>query len=119
MQKEIGKSKAYKRISVQQAYLYHGDYQCQERHIDGSPFSVQATSYTITHTLPVGTPIYYRVTPEGLRTSNTVTAYPQAATDIPHTTLPTASSSKLLHNGRMYILRENKKYDVLGRAHEL
>ena len=119
MQKEIGKSKAYKRISVQQAYLYHGDYQCQERHIDGSPFSVQATSYTITHTLPVGTPIYYRVTPEGLRTSNTVTAYPQAATDVPHTTLPTASSSKLLHNGRMYILRENKKYDVLGRAHEL
>ena len=119
MQKEIGKSKAYKRISVQQAYLYHGDYQCQEVHLDGSPFSVQATSYTITHTLPVGTPIYYRVTPEGLRTSNTVTAYPQAATDIPHTTLPTASSSKLLHNGRMYILRENKKYDVLGRAHEL
>lgn len=115
MQKEIGKSKAYKRISVQQAYLYHGDYQCQEVHIEGSPFNVQGTSYTITHTLPVGITIYYRVTPEGLRTSNTISTSLQANTSVSTTLVPSISTQKILLNGQIYILHNNAIYDLLGR----
>ena len=115
MQKEIGKSKAYKRISVQQAYLYHGDYQCQEVHLNGSPFNVQGTSHTITHTLPVGTTVYYRVTPEGLRTSNTVSTSLQANTSVSTTLVPSISTQKILLNGHIYILHNNAIYDLLGR----
>lgn len=115
MQKEIGKSKAYTRISVQQAYLYHGDYQCQEVHLNGSPFNVQGTSHTITHTLPAGTTVYYRVTPEGLRTSNTISTSLQANTSVSTTLVPSISTQKILLNGHIYILHNNATYDLLGR----
>lgn len=115
MQKEIGNSKAYKRISIQQAYLYHGDYQREMQHIADSPYTVYGTSININHTTPSDQAIYYQVTPKGLRTSNIITVYPQSTTDIPAATVGSKQSSKIIQNGHLYILQDNKKYNVLGQ----
>ncbi len=119
IQKEIGtKSKGFHRISFQQAYLYTGDYQCNEVHIDGSPFILSTTSYSIQHNQPIGTTIYYRVTPEGLRTSNTIAVTQQTATALPNIITPDNEAKKLLHNGQLIILLGNKKYNVLGQVYD-
>jgi hypothetical protein len=118
IQKEIGKSKAYKRISVQQAYLYHGDYQCHEIHLDGSPFNVYGTSHTITHKLPANTTIYYRVTPQELRTSNTIIVAATSSTDISSINIATKENNKIIQNGQLYILVDGKKYNILGTIYE-
>lgn len=118
IQKEIGKSKAYKRISVQQAYLYHGDFQCQEIHLEGSPYSIQGTSHTVTHTLPAGTAIYYRVTPQGLRTSNTIIVAATPNTNISSINIATKDNNKIIQNGQLYILVNGKKYNILGTIYE-
>jgi translation elongation factor P/translation initiation factor 5A len=118
MQKEIGKSKAYKRISVQQAYLYMGDYHSQEVAIEGAPFTVEETSYSVTHNLPAGTPIYYRVTPKGLRTSNTIMVMATPSTDIASTSIATKNNNKIIQNGQLYILVDGKKYNILGTIYE-
>ena len=118
IQKEIGKSKAYKRISVQQAFLYHGDFQCQEIHLEGSPYSIQGTSHTVTHTLPAGTAIYYRVTPQGLRTSNTIIVAATPSTDISSINIATKDNNKIIQNGQLYILVNGKKYNILGTIYE-
>lgn len=119
IQKEIGtKSKGFHRISFQQAYLYTGDYQCNEVHLDGSPFILSTTSYSIQHNQPIGTTIYYRVTPEGLRTSNTIAVTQQATTALPNIITPDNEAKKLLHNGQLIILLGNKKYNALGQVYD-
>ena len=119
IQKEIGtKSKGFHRISFQQAYLYTGDYQYNEVHIDGSPFILSTTSYSIQHNQPIGTTIYYRVTPEGLRTSNTIAVTQQTTTALPNIITPDNEAKKLLHNGQLIILLGNKKYNVLGQVYD-
>ena len=114
IQKEIGKSKAYKRISVQQAYLYHGDFLCTEVHINGSPFTVTNNSYSVTHEIPTDTPIYYRVTPKGLRRSNTIKVSHTVSSDLNNATAM-HSTRKFIHQGRLYIEREGNIYDVTGQ----
>lgn len=119
IQKEIGtKSKGFHRISFQQAYLYTGNYQCNEVHIDGSPFILSTTSYSIQHNQPTGTTIYYRVTPEGLRTSNTIAVTQQTTTALPNIITPDHKAKKLLHNGQLIILLGNKKYNALGQVYD-
>ena len=119
IQKEIGtKSKGFHRISFQQAYLYTGDYQCNEVHIDGSPFTLSTTSYSIQHNQPLGTTIYYRVTPEGLRTSNTIAVAQQTTTALPNIITPDHKAKKLLHDGQLIILLGNKKYNALGQVYD-
>ena len=119
IQKEIGtKSKGFHRISFQQAYLYTGDYQCNEVHIDGSPFTLSTTSYSIQHNQPLGTTIYYRVTPEGLRPSNTIAVTQQTTTALPNIITPDHKAKKLLHNGQLIILLGNKKYNALGQVYD-
>ena len=119
IQKEIGtKSKGFHRISFQQAYLYTGDYQYNEVHIDGSPFILSTTSYSIQHNQPLGTTIYYRVTPEGLRTSNTIAVTQQTTTALPNIITPDHKAKKLLHNGQLIILLGNKKYNALGQVYD-
>ena len=119
IQKEIGtKSKGFHRISFQQAYLYTGDYQYNEVHIDGSPFILSTTSYSIQHNQPIGTTIYYRVTPEGLRTSNTIAVTQQTTTALPNIITPDHKAKKLLHDGQLIILLGNKKYNALGQVYD-
>lgn len=114
IQKEIGsKSSGYHRISFQQAHLYTGDYVREEIHIEGSPFRVNATSCHVTHT-PTNSLIYYRVTPLGLRTSNTVSVQTKEHVGFQQPIMP-ATYQKVIHHGELYIIRDQQTYDVLGR----
>lgn len=115
IQKEIGtKAKGYHRISFQQAYLYSGDYQLRENSLPGYPLTLNTTSHTVTHTLPDGETIYYRVTPATLRTSNTISVRHHTNTAIQHVDAP-ATCSKILRNGQLYIIRNQQTYDIYGR----
>ena len=119
IQKEIGtNSKGFHRISFQQAYLYTGDYQCNEVHIDGSPFILSTTSFSIQYNQPLGTTIYYRVTPEGLRASNTIAVTQQTTTELPNIITPDHKAKKLLHDGQLIIFLGNKKYNALGQVYD-
>lgn len=119
IQKEIGtKAKGYHRISLQQAYLYSGDYKATIQHVEGSPFTLSTTSYHLTHTQSADQTIYYRITPQGLRTSNTVSVVYKPSTDV--TDLPThpTKAQKIIQDGKLYILQDNKIYTVLGQVYE-
>lgn len=119
MQKEIGtKSKGYNRISVQEAYLYYGDYQDAEMPLEDSPFILIGTSHSLTHEVPVGTPIYYRVTPKGLRTSNTVCITNHTNTDVSNILTSPTNTQKIIQNGQLYILQDNKIYTLFGQVYE-
>ena len=119
IQKEIGsKSKGYHRISFQQAFLYTGDYNRQEVSIAGAPFVVKETSYSVTHNIPSDTPIYYRVTPRGLRASNTILVYTAPSTDVPSLSIANKATNKIIQDGQLYILLDGKKYNVLGTIYE-
>lgn len=117
IQKEIGKKNNYHRISFQQAFLYAGDYTLTETPLTGYPVQVTHTEHRVCHTQPAGQTLYYRVTPAGLRTSNTV------ATTVPtHTGIPSSKAgsqydtpTKVIVHGQLYILRQGKTYDILGR----
>ena len=117
IQKEIGKKNNYHRISFQQAYLYSGDYTITEEPLEGYPLSVDGTSQHVTHSLPAGHTIYYRVTPAGLRTSNTIATVVPIATcaDAPDTMWQNDAPQKVITHGELYIIRQGKTYDVLGR----
>lgn len=119
LQQEIGKKGNYHRISLQQVFLYTGDYAVAESSLAGYPVSVIGTSYTVHHTLPAGQTTYYRITPAGLRTSNTIaTTVPQDYhTDVPALHSPTDNSTKQIINGQLYIRRHGKTYDILGGQH--
>ena len=119
IQKEIGtKAKGYHRISLQQAYLYSGDYKVTIQHLEGSPFTLSTTSYHLTHSQNTDQSIYYRITPLGLRTSNTVSVVYNPTTDV--TDIPTypTKAKKIIQDGKLYILQDNKIYTVLGQIYE-
>lgn len=118
IQKEIGtKSKGYHRISFQQAYLYTGDQQCQEIHIEGSPFTITDNEYLVTLTQPVNTPIYYRVTPEGLRTSNTISVFPTLSTKTSQL-FTSYTTQKFIRQGQVYIQNQVHTYDITGKIQQ-
>lgn len=119
IQKEIGtKAKGYHRISLQQAYLYSGDYKVTIQHLEGSPFTLSTTSYHLTHSQNTDQSIYYRITPLGLRTSNTVSVVYNPTTDV--TDIPTypTKAKKIIQDGKLYLLQDNKIYTILGQIYE-
>lgn len=119
IQKEIGtKAKGYHRISLQQAYLYSGDYKATIQHLEGSPFTLSTTSYHLTHSQNTDQSIYYRITPLGLRTSNTVSVVYNPTTDV--TDIPTypTKAKKIIQDGKLYLLQDNKIYTILGQIYE-
>lgn len=119
IQKEIGtKAKGYHRISLQQAYLYSGDYKVTIQHLEGSPFTLTTTSYHLTHSQNTDQSIYYRITPLGLRTSNTVSVVYNPTTDV--TDIPTypTKAKKIIQDGKLYLLQDNKIYTILGQIYE-
>lgn len=119
IQKEIGtKAKGYHRISLQQAYLYSGDYKVTIQHLEGSPFRLSTTSYHLTHSQNTDQSIYYRITPLGLRTSNTVSVVYNPTTDV--TDIPTypTKAKKIIQDGKLYLLQDNKIYTILGQIYE-
>lgn len=119
IQKEIGtKAKGYHRISLQQAYLYSGDYKVTIQHLEGSPFTLSTTSYHLTHSQNTDQSIYYRITPSGLRTSNTMSVVYNPTTDV--TDIPTypTKAKKIIQDGKLYLLQDNKIYTILGQIYE-
>lgn len=119
IQKEIGtKAKGYHRISLQQAYLYSGDYKVTIQHLEGSPFTLSTTLYHLTHSQNKDQSIYYRITPLGLRTSNTVSVVYNPTTDV--TDIPTypTKAKKIIQDGKLYLLQDNKIYTILGQIYE-
>lgn len=119
IQKEIGtKAKGYHRISLQQAYLYSGDYKVTIQHLESSPFTLSTTSYHLTHSQNTDQSIYYRITPLGLRTSNTVSVVYNPTTDV--TDIPTypTKAKKIIQDGKLYLLQDNKIYTILGQIYE-
>ena len=119
IQKEIGtKAKGYHRISLQQAYLYSGDYKVTIQHLEGSPFTLSTTSYHLTHSQNTDQSIYYRITPLGLRTSNTVSVVYNPTTDVTDIPIYPTKAKKIIQDGKLYILQDNKIYTVLGQIYE-
>lgn len=114
VQKEIGKSKNYHRISVQAAYLYTGDYTITEQPLADFPIDIEGTSYTVEHAISTPQTIYYRVTPEGLRTSNIIAVAVNSTVNIQQPTTP-PTYQKILRDGELLIIHNNQTYDVLGR----
>lgn len=117
IQKEIGKAKNYHRISFQQAFFYSGDYAITEAPLEGYPLSVDGTSHYVSHSQPTGQTVYYRVTPAGLRTSNTVATVVPTATDAnaPDALQQGDAPQKVIIHGELYIIRQGKTYDLMGR----
>lgn len=117
IQKEIGKAKNYHRISFQQAFLYSGDYALTEAPLEGYPLSVNGTSHHVSHSQPAGQTVYYRVTPAGLRTSNTIaTVVPvETHTDASEALQQSDTPQKVIIHGELYIIRQGKTYDLMGR----
>ncbi len=119
IQKEIGSKKTgYHRISFQQAYLYAGDYTVTNTSLYGFPMTLTETSYQVKHSEPAGQTIYYNITPQGLRTSNTIiTTVPPNTDDITTITSPSNRTHKVFINGQLYIIRQEQVFDLLGRQH--
>ena len=117
IQKEIGKTGNYHRISFQQAFLYSGDYVITEEPVESYPLSVDGTSHHVTHSLPAGLTVYYRVTPAGLRTSNMIATVVPVATraDASDTMRQNDAPQKVIIHGELYIIRQGKTYDLMGR----
>lgn len=117
MQKEIGVKDNYHRISLQQAYLYAGDYKEVEKSLNGYPVKVSALEYKVNTPLADGDKLYYRVTPKGLRPTNTVEV---VFHDDPTTSIRPAVSNrkeevqKIIKEGQVIIIRDGVKYSVLG-----
>ena len=118
IQEEIGKSKNYHRISLQQVFLYSGDYQVIETPLAGFPKMVNSTELHIKHNIPAGQKVYYRVTPAGLRTSNTITLTIPSDTHTIVSSTPCKSINtpiKIIHNGHIYIIQQEHIYGMLGQ----
>lgn len=117
MQKEIGSKNNYHRISLQRVFLYSGDYTETESSVEGFPVSVKANEYQVNTPLGKGTKLYYRVTPKGLRSSNTVEVLLKGGDD-PTSIEPVCNrqeeTQKIIEKGQVVIIREGVKYSVLG-----
>ena len=81
--------------------------------IDGSPFQVRNTSHRVNHTTS-DTPLYYRVTPAGLRASNTIMVEEENNVGFEQPTVSSAHK-KIIQNGELLIIHNQCTYDVLGR----
>ncbi len=109
-QKEVGSSKAgYHRISLQQVYLFAGDEQTSQTSIEGYPIRVSGTNQHVSiEGGQAGQTYFYHVTPEGLRTTNTIRVT-LTDNECPGTSLPTIKSTtpsvrKVLKNNQIYII---------------
>ena len=118
MQKELGKKNNYHRVSLQQAFLYAGDYNVTETSLDGFPVKVTDLEYEVHTPLAKNAKLYYNVTPKGLRMTNTVEvvgngADPQGTQQLE--TAPTQNVQKVFENGALIIIRDGVKYSVMGQ----
>ena len=115
MQKEIGKKDNYHRVSLQQAFLYAGDYKETETSLEGFPVKVSALEYQVNTPMVKGTKLYYRVTPDGLRATNTIeVSYNDTPSSINNVCNRPEEVQKIIEEGQVIIIRDGVRYSVLG-----
>ena len=106
------------RVSVHQLFIVRGDYKVTETSIAGYPKTVNGLSYQVETAMSSSEPLYYHVTPAGLRTTNTVKVDydPSTATEIEEISSQQSEFSiqKLLRNGQLIILRDGVMYNAQG-----
>ena len=105
------------RLSVHQLFVLRGDYKLPETSVDGFPVKVDGLSYMVKTPFAKGDKLYYRVTPKGLRATNTIEVIgngeePQAIENVSES-VP-FEVQKLLIDGQVIIIRNGVKYTVLG-----
>jgi len=106
------------RLSVHQLFVLRGDYKVEEKSIEGFPVKLSQLSYLVKTPFDKGDVLYYRVTPKGLRATNTVKVIgtgpePQAieVLEEPFYT----DVQKVFLNGALIIIRNGEKYSVMGQ----
>lgn len=116
------KGNATNRVSMQQIFIVQGDYKREEVMVDGYPKTITTTSYHVETPMPLDETVYYRVTPQGLRTSNTVSVCRSSnpSTDTPEIMLQPQEkqpqAQKILQNGTLYLLMpDGKRYSATGQ----
>ncbi len=126
IQKEIGKKQAYHRISMQQIFIIQGDEQTTEIAVEGYPVTLTSLAHRVDIVMPEDEPVYYRVTPKSLRTSNTVevcrhsvtpTSLSEVTSQPPftQTASPQAKPKKVIIGNSIYILLpDGRRYSILG-----
>lgn len=116
-QTEIGKTGNYHRISLQQAFLYHGDYTTTKIMQPGFPMEVQGTEYNVLLDFQKGTKLYYQVHPKNFRSTNEVMVIGNGkASDIVNVQNEIDPSvKKYMMNNVLIIEKNGNKYSVLGQ----
>lgn len=108
------------RISMHQLFVIRGDYKVTETSLDGFPVKVNGLEYQVNASLANGAKLYYRVTPKGLRATNTVEVRfgdePQGTEQLE--TAPAQNVQKVFENGALIIIRDGVKYSVMGQRLE-
>ena len=105
------------RLSMHQLFVLRGDYKVTETSLDGFPVKVNGLEYEVNASLANGAKLYYRVTPKGLRATNTVEVRfgddPQGTEQLE--TAPAQNIQKVFENGALIIIRDGVKYSVMGQ----
>ena len=109
-----------KNFNVQQLFIYSGDLVTMHTSIEGYPKTVTGTSYHVDYAMDEFTPIYYTITPVGLRKSLPVLV-PYNGQDDPATALTMPGDEhmparKELRNGQIVIIRNTSIYTPLGQT---
>ena len=113
-QKEGDKPESH-RVSLQQAFLYAGDYKETETSLEGYPVKVSGIEYKVITPMSDGTKLYYRVTPDGLRATNTIeVSYNDTPTAIQPVCNRPEETQKIIEKGQVIIIRDGVRYSVLG-----
>lgn len=106
------------RISVHRMFIVRGNQKVTETSLSGFPKTVTGLSYLVEMPLSNGDELYYRVTPNGLRASNTIKVRYESSpgTDVEDISNQQSdiSTQKILRNGQLYILRNGEIYNVQG-----
>lgn len=108
-----------KLFNVEQLFIISGDEVITHNSLNGFPIVVNGTNYTVMHAMEIDVPVYYTVTPSGLRTSTPITVIydgtdAPTAISFPDSNQPPAR--KELRDGQMVIIRNNTIFSTLGQV---
>ncbi len=109
------------RLSMHQMFIVRGDYKVTETSLQGFPVKVDGLSYLVKTPFAKDDVLYYRVTPKGLRSTNTIKVVgngkepepdPQGVETLEQ---PAERVQKVFENGVLIIIRNGVKYTVMGQ----
>jgi len=108
------------RISMHQLFVIRGDYQVTETSLEGFPVKVTGLEYLVKTPFDKDDVLYYRVTPEGLRPTNTVKVVGNGKEPEPEEAVENVSSEpvavKQFRDGQIVIIRNTSIFTTLGQT---